>query len=201
MAKVNEKEVAVARVYSQALFDVASGRGTTAEVLEELAGLGKLATEDRHFADFLSSPMIDAKDRRAAIDKMFRGRLSDVVVDGLQVVNRKGRLYLLPAIAEQFRQLLRDRDQRVDVLVWTAVPLSEALRAEIRKVVGSFTGRHPDLHEKVDPNLIGGLVLEFGDRKVDGSVLFEISKYRQRFADRAAREIFRGREAGAAEAV
>jgi F-type H+-transporting ATPase subunit delta len=201
MAKVNEKEVAVARVYSKALFDVASGRGTTAEVLEELAGLGKLATEDRHFADFLSSPMIDAKDRRAAIDKMFRGRLSDVVVDGLQVVNRKGRLSLLPAIAEQFRQLLRDRDQRVDVLVSTAVPLSEALRAEITAVVGRFTGRRPDLHEKVDPNLIGGLVLEFGDRKVDGSVLFEISKYRQRFADRAAREIFRGREAGAAEAV
>lgn len=201
MANVNEKEVAVARVYSQALFDVSTGRGTTAEVLEELAVLGKLASEDREFANFLSSPMIDAKDRQAAIDKMFRGRLSEIVVDTLQVVNRKGRLALLPAIAEQYRQLLRDRDQRVDVFVWTAVPLSEALRSEIRAVVARFTGREPDLRETVDPSLIGGLVLEVGDRKVDGSVLFEISKYRQRFTDRAAREIFRGREAGTAEAI
>lgn len=200
MSNVNEKELAVAKVYSRAIFEVAAAKGATAEVLEELAGLGQLAVGDRPFADFLSSPMIDAKVRQAAIDKMFRGRLSDVVVDALQVVNRKGRLALLPAIAEQYRQLLRDRDQRVDVLVWTAVPLSESLRAEIRKVVGNFTGRQPDLHETVDPSLIGGLVLEFGDRKVDGSVLFEISKYRQRFADRAAREIFRGREAGPAEA-
>ena len=193
MAKVNEKEVAIARVYSQALFDVASGRGTTAEVLEELAGLGKLASEDRQFADFLSSPMVDAEDRRAAIDKMFRGRLSDVVVDGLQVVNRKGRLYLLPAIAEQFRQLLRDRDQRVDVSVKTAIPLSDALRAEIAATVARFTGRQPELHEEVDPALIGGIVLQVEDKKVDASVLHEISKYRRRFDDRGRREIFRSR--------
>lgn len=200
MANVNEKEVALARVYSQALFEVSTGRDATAEVLEEIAMLGKLASEDREFANFLSSPMVDAKDRQSAIDKMFRGRLSDVVVDTLQVVNRKGRLALLPAIAEQYRQLLRDRDQRVEVLVWTAVPLSEALRSEIRAVAARYTGREPDLRETVDPSLIGGLVLEVGDRKVDGSVLFEISKYRQRFTDRAAREIFRGREAGTAEA-
>lgn len=200
MGSVNEKEVAVAGVYSQALFEVASGLGKTAEVLEEIGGLGQLARDHQDFATFLASPMVDAKDRQAAIEKMFRGRLSDVVVDTLQVVGRKGRLALLPAIAEQYRQLLRDRDQRVDVLVWTAVPLSDTLRQEIRTVVERFTGRHPDLHETVDPTLIGGLVLEVGDRKVDGSVLFEISKYRQRFADRAAREIFRGREAAAAEA-
>lgn len=200
MANVNEKEVAIARVYSQALFSVSTGRNSTAEVLEEISLLGKLASEDPEFANFLSSPMIDAQDRQTAIDKMFRGRLSEVVVDTLQVVNRKGRLALLPSIAEGYRQLLRDRDQRVDVLVWTAVPLSEALRSEIRAVVARFTGRQPDLRETVDPSLIGGLVLEVGDRKVDGSVLFEISKYRQRFTDRAAREIFRGREAGTAEA-
>ncbi len=200
MANVNEKEIAIAKVYSQAIFEVSSGRGTTAEVLGEIALLGKLAGESREFANFLSSPMVDEKDRAKAIDKMFRGRLSDVVVDALQVINHKGRLSLLPAIAEQYRQLLRDRDRRVDVLVATAVPLGEKLREEIRAAVARFTGLEPDLHEKVDPSLIGGVVLEVGDRKVDGSVLFEISKYRQRFADRAAREIFRGREAGTAEA-
>lgn len=201
MANVNEKEIAIARIYSQALFEVATSHGKSAEVLEEMAGLGELAQTKPDFATFLSSPMVDSADRAVAIDKMFRGRLEDVVVDSLQVINRKGRLSLLPAIAEQYRQLLRDRDQRVDVHVSTAVPLGETLRQQIREVVRRFTGLKPDLHEKVDPTLIGGLVLEVGDRKVDGSVQFEISKYRQRFADRAAREIFRGREAGTAEAI
>lgn len=191
MANVNEKEIAIARVYSQALFDAA--RGSEAGVLAELGELTKLADRDAGFADFLSSPMIDAKDRARSIEKMFRGHLSDVAVDAIQVINRKGRLALLPAIAEQLRQLLRDRDKRVDVSVKTAIPLSDALRAEIVATVARFTGRQPDLHEEVDPALIGGIVLQVEDKKVDASVLHEISKYRRRFDDRGRREIFRSR--------
>lgn len=193
MANVNEKEMAIARVYSQAL--LAAAAGSEAELLAELGELTRLAAADRGFADFLASPTIDAKDRARSIEKMFRGRLSDVATDALQVINRKGRLALLPAIAEQLRRLLRDREQRVDVSVKTAIPLTGALRQEIRSAVARFTGRQPDLHEVVDPALIGGIVLQVEDQKVDASVLHEISKYRRRFDDRGRREIFRSREA------
>jgi F-type H+-transporting ATPase subunit delta len=195
MANVNEKETAVARIYSEALFQVATAGRQEADVLEQLGDLASLAADQRSFADFLASPMIDAKDRAVSIEKMFRGRLGDVVVDALQVINRKGRLALVPAIAEQFRQLLRDRDQRVDVSVRTAIPLTDGLREEIKAAVAKFTGRQPDLHETVEPELIGGIVLQVEDRKVDASVLHEIGKYRRRFADRGRREIFRSREA------
>lgn len=194
MAKVNEKEIAIARVYSQALFDVAAASQQETAVLAELADLTRLSEENAAFGEFLASPMIDAKDRARSIEKMLRGRLSDVVVDALQVINRKGRLALLPAIAELFRQLLRDRDRRVDVAVKTAIPLSSELRQEIRATVARFTGREPDLHEVVDPALIGGIVLQVEDQKVDASVLHEISKYRRRFDERGRREIFRSRE-------
>jgi F-type H+-transporting ATPase subunit delta len=194
MADVNEKAVGIARVYSRALFEVASAQGKTEEVLEELSWLAGQARSKADFADFLSSPMIDGALRAKSLDAMFRGKLSNVVVDGLQVINRKGRLSLLVAIAELYRRELRDSERRVDVFVRTAQALTPALEAEIAAAMARFTGRKPELHIEVDASLLGGVVLQVEDKKVDASVINEIRRYRRLLEDRAASEIFRSRE-------
>lgn len=194
MAKVNDKELAVARVYSRAMLDLAESQGLADEVLEELQWLAEKAADDDAFLHFLSSPMVDPDLRTGSIDKMFRGKLSDVLVDSLQVVNRKGRLGLLPTIAETYRQDHRDLRGRVDVHVETAVPLSAELRDKLLASVSAFTGQTPHLHENVDESLIGGIVLRIGDRKVDASVKNEVRKYRSLLLDLAEREILGTRE-------
>ncbi len=194
MAKVNDKELAVARVYSRAMLDLAESKGQADEVLDELRWLAGQADQNEGLLHFLSSPMIDPEQRAESIDKMFRGKLSDVLVDSLQVVNRKGRLGLLPTIAETYRQDHRDLRGRVDVYVETAVPLSEALRERLRSTVSKYVGGEPSLHENVDESLIGGIVLRIGDEKVDASVKNEVRKYRSLLLDLAEREILGDRE-------
>ena len=194
MAKVNDKELAVARIYSRAMLDLAESKGQADEMLEELQWLANQADQDEGLLHFLSSPMIDPEQRAESIDKMFRGKLSDVLVDSLQVVNRKGRLALLPTIAETYRQDHRDLRGRVDVYVETAMPLSEALRDKLRSTVSNYVGGEPNLHEHVDESLIGGIVLRIGDRKVDASVKNEVRKYRSLLLDLAEREIMGTRE-------
>lgn len=194
MAKVNDKELAVARIYSRAMLDLAESQGLADEVLEELQWLAKKANDEEGFHHFLASPMVDPEQRSGSIDKMFRGKLSDVLVDALQVVNRKGRLGLVPTIAETYRQDLRDLRGRVDVHVETAVPLSTALRDKLLSSVAAFTGQTPQLHENVDESLIGGVVLRIGDQKVDASVKNEVRKYRSLLLDLAEREILGDRE-------
>lgn len=194
MAKVNDKELAVARVYSRAMLDLAESKGQADEVLEELGWLAERADQDEGFDHFLSSPMVDPDLRAGSIDKMFRGKLSDVLVDSLQVVNRKGRLALLPTIAETYRQDHRDLRGRVDVYVETAVPLSDELRKQVLDSASSYAGGEPNLHESVDESLIGGIVLRIGDQKVDASVKNEIRKYRSLLLDLAEREIMGARE-------
>ena len=194
MAKVNDKELAVARIYSRAMLDLAESKGQADEVLEELRWLADQADQDEGLHHFLSSPMIDPEQRAGSIDKMFRGKLSDLLVDSLQVVNRKGRLALLPTIAETYRQDHRDLRGRVDVHVETAVPLSDTIRESLRATVSSYVGGEPNLHEKVDDSLIGGIVLRIGDQKVDASVKNEVRKYRSLLLDLAEREIMGTRE-------
>ena len=186
---VDDRDIAVARVYSRALLGLANQAGKADEVREQLLELGRYAVEDEGFGRFVGSPLIDEDQRAASIDSMFRGRVDNLVVDTLQVMNRKGRLALIPALAEAFRRDLREARNRVDVRVATAVPLSDELRAELETVLAEYTGKTPNLHEEVDNDLIGGLVLRIGDRKVDASVQNEIRKYDQLLRELAEREI------------
>jgi F-type H+-transporting ATPase subunit delta len=192
MASLDDKHLAVARIYSQAILDLAEKQGISDEVGEELQELARLVAQNPEFADFLASPLVDAGERQATLEKLLRGRVSDLLVNALQVVNRKERMLLVPAIAETYRQELRDLRGRVDVLVKTPVALPEGLREKLRAAVTRFTGRQPDLIEKVEPGLLGGMVVQIGDDKIDASVASKLKGVSEALFERASQEIVRG---------
>lgn len=193
MSAKHEKQIAVARVYAEALHRLAEARGQAEELLAELRWLSDQIAERPELEHFASSPLIDAGDRAASLEKMFRGRLQDVTVDGLQVINRKGRLDILPAIAEAYAARHRELRGQVDVEVVTARAIGDATRERIRKALADYTGREPDMTETVDPSLIGGIVLRVGDQKADASVRSKILTVRRLLQERSAREIHKSR--------
>src|SRR5688572_16575 len=131
MASSDEQQRTLARIYARAIFDLAEDQGAGDALLEELAAVARLAERDPAFADFLGSPLVDRDDRRATLERIFRGTASDLLADTLQVLNRKGRLALLPAIGRAYRGELRERRGLVDVKVRTAAPLPPALRERL----------------------------------------------------------------------
>lgn len=193
MSSQTEKQSGVALVYAEALHDLAEARGASDEVLEELRWLASQIEEQPELERFFTSPLIDAGDRAKSLDKMFRGKLSDTTVDGLQVINRKGRLGILPAIARAYADRHRALRGMVDVEVVTATEVSGATRDRIAEAMRKYTGSEPDLTLRVDPSLIGGIVLRVGDRKADASVKSKIETVRRLLEDRSAREIHKSR--------
>ncbi|HWM93621.1 MAG TPA: ATP synthase F1 subunit delta [Thermoanaerobaculia bacterium] len=193
MATVNDRELAIARIYSKAMLDLAEEQGEADNLLGELQEAVKFLGRSPEFEQFLGSPLVDDEDRSRTLERAFRGRASDLLVDSLQVVNRKGRLGLLRAIAEGYRiehSLVRGI---VEAHVRTAIPLSEALRARVRESVARYTGKQPRLIEKVDPSLIGGIVIDVEGRKIDGSVASKLRELGQALERRASEEIVRAR--------
>jgi F-type H+-transporting ATPase subunit delta len=192
MAKVDDRDLPLGRLYAEAMLRLAEERGQGDALLEELQELVALLDQDPRLDDFLASPLVDGKVRARVIEETFRGRASDVLVDSLQVINRKGRLAFLRAVAEAYRIAHRDLRGWVDVHVRTAVPLTEALRSRVRNAAAASTGKKPTLVERVDPALIGGIVIEAEGRKLNASVLTRLLEVRDALRNRASEEIIRG---------
>lgn len=187
--RVDEQEVAVADVYAGALLKLAETRGEGDSVLEELRGVKGLLDIHADFAEFLSNPTVDLDARRVAIDRTLRGRSNELLVNTLQVMNRRDRLDLLPALLVAYERELDLLRERTSVEVLTAVPLSETLRERLAGAIRKMTGYETRLVETVDEDLIGGLVVKIGDRKIDTSVARALALLAERFNERASAEV------------
>jgi len=193
MAKVDDRDLAVGRLYAEAMLDLAEERGLGDELLTELEDFVAFLGQNPKLEHFLASPLVDEEGRARVIEELFRGRASDLLVDSLQVINRKGRLGQIHAIAEAYRRAHRDLRGWVDAEVRTAVPLAEAQRTRLADSIAAFTGKKPTLIEEVDPSLIGGMVVEVEGKKIDASLAFRLRSMSDALLGRAAREMHSGR--------
>lgn len=192
MAGHDDKTLAIARPYAEALLGLARAAGAEDRVREELDEIARLAAERPAFRDYLDNPAIDAGERREALERIFRGRASDLVVDTLQVMNRKGRIALLPAVAAAYRAAHDEAAGRVEVRVTSAVPLTDAQRRRLVDAIEGGTGLVPKLVERVDPAILGGLVVRLGDRKADASVATRLRNLSEALRARASRQLRSG---------
>jgi F-type H+-transporting ATPase subunit delta len=194
MASSKAAEQSLARVWSDAVFSLAASRGVEDGVLEEWRGLVELLDRDSGLEAVLASPLVNNEEKRLLIEKGFRGKASDLFVDSLQVLRSKDRLGLLRFIAIAFREAWMASKNQVGVSVTSAVPLTPELRQSLVAAASKFAGREAQLVEKVDPRVLGGLVVRIGDDKFDDSVLRELELLLAAFAARGSQELYRIQE-------
>jgi F-type H+-transporting ATPase subunit delta len=190
--KLDDRDVAQGRVYAEAMFDLAEESGQGDTLLEELQEVVAFAENDPRLGHFFGSPFVDEHIRARVIETIFRGKGSDLLVDSLQVINRHGRLALLRAVAEAYRLEHRVRRGQVDVVVRTAMPLSDSQRARLVEVLTRVLARRPALIERVEPSLLGGIVVEVAGWKYDASVSNRLQGLSEALHARASEEILRG---------
>jgi F-type H+-transporting ATPase subunit delta len=194
MAAIDERSLGVARLYARAMLEVAEEQGAAESFSAELSEVVRLSNEDAEFERFLSSPVLDSDSRRRSLESALRGRASDLLVDSLQVVNSKGRLGLLEQVLAVYEEERRTLRGQIEVKVLSAVEMSEADREHLRERASAYTGKEAFLVEEVDPELLGGLVVQIGGEKVDVSVRRDLELLSSAYARRLSSEILAGRE-------
>ena len=171
---------------------IAEERGEGDQLLEELDQLVSLLQSHEEDFEGFRSPLTNPKRRRQSIEKLLRGKVSDLLVDSFQVANNKNRVGLLPGIAKAYREQLDELRQRAVVRVETAVPLTDELRAQMVMRTERFTGKQVLFEEKVNPDLIAGVVVKIGDERLDTSAAKELRLLKRRLMKKGRR-----RESGA----
>ncbi|HON68838.1 MAG TPA: ATP synthase F1 subunit delta, partial [Phycisphaerae bacterium] len=185
--------MALADVYADALLQAADEKGEAERVAAEFADLIRYLDRDRDFERFLTASSVDDDPRRDSLEKLFRGRMSDLLLNLLQVLNNRGRLDLVRVVYRAVQLRMERRHHQQEVVVETAMALTDDLRQAIVKHVGEYIGKEPLLIERVVPELIGGVVIRINDIQIDGSVSSRIRTLRQKFSRRAVVEIPSGR--------
>jgi F-type H+-transporting ATPase subunit delta len=156
--------------YGKSLLELATERNTSVEVGREMEEIGRIVGENRDLQGFLASPAIGEAERGKIMDSAFRGRVSELVLNTILLMNRKGRLGLLRQVANAYGELLQEQQGIVEADVIVAEKLSPDEVEQVRRKVGAALKREVIMHQYVDPSVIGGLVLRIEDRLLDASV-------------------------------
>ena len=183
MTTTSETVDAVARVYAQSLLELADAAGGDEKIVEtggELSVIAEMIRDDAEVAEFLRSPIVDSEKRAESLRRIFEGRVSDLVLRFMLVLNGKGRLGEFGAMASGYDQLVNERMGRVEVDVMTVDgSLDPDQLALLGEKVKAKLGQEPVFHQYADESLIGGLVLRVGDQLIDGSVRGQLRRMRE----------------------
>jgi len=180
MAQKTKHNSPLALTYAQSLLDLEWEKNQAVDIGKELEGLSAIFDAQPAFAEYLADPGISQEERAASIDKIFRGRVSELVLSFLGVLNLHSRLRLIENTFAAYGDLLDDRLGNVEVDVTTAQRLSAEELDQVRQRVGRAIGKNAIVHQYVDDGIIGGLVIRVGDRVIDASVKQQLMSLRDR---------------------
>jgi F-type H+-transporting ATPase subunit delta len=171
--------VAVAqRMYAEALFEAAKEHGRLSEVHAELGDFLDAVHEVPELRDVLRNPQLDPRAKREILDDLTRDA-DELVRNFLRLVADKGRTGELDDIKRELDRLVAREERHLDVELTTAVELSaDELRAIVSQIERA-SGRTVDATARVDPDLIGGVVLQVGTRRMDASVRGRLDRLRR----------------------
>ncbi len=179
MAQTNTHNSPLSVTYARSLLELANDRKIAEDIGRELEGLGQILEAEPVFKEYLADPGISSAERAASVEKIFRGRVSELVLNFLGVMNSHGRLRLLEQVVSAYADLLAEQLGNVEVDVTTAQRLSADELEQVRHRVSQAIGKNAIVHQYVNEKIIGGLIIRVGDKVIDASVQEQLRSIRQ----------------------
>jgi F-type H+-transporting ATPase subunit delta len=169
----------IARRYSAALYALAKESGAVESTVREVDGFVRLLASDAQVEEFFASPVIDRTQKADMLRSALAGRASELVENFIVLLVKKRRENLIDAIARQMHDLSDADAGRSDALIATPIPLAPHELAELARRLSNVYKRTIVPQPKVDPGLLGGAVVQVGDRYVDASVAGKLEAVRR----------------------
>jgi len=179
VASENAHQTGLAGRYAQAVFELARDDNAIDRVAEDFATLKKLMAEVKELDVLVRSPLLSREQQAKALgpvlDKIGAAHLT---VKFLLLLAQKRRLSTLPGIIAAYNRRVAKLKGEIEAEVTSARPLSDRETGELKTILKQKLGREPRLDAKVDPSLLGGLVVKVGSRMIDSSIRTKLAGIR-----------------------
>jgi len=174
----------IARVYSNALFGVAKEAGKLDEIHSQLGEIADAIAEERDLQVFFFSPYFSSQEKRKGIEQAITGA-EDELINFLELLAEKHRMPAIFRIRDRFDDLYAEENKRLEVKLTSAIELDPKVVKKVGDEVERQTSKGIDMNTEVDEEILGGIVLQVGNRVLDASVRGRLEKLRKEVAQAA----------------
>ncbi|MCL2745153.1 MAG: ATP synthase F1 subunit delta [Planctomycetaceae bacterium] len=177
-------------IYAEAFLGAADAQGVpAADAAEEYESFVELLKVQPRFAQVLASEMVSSEEKLSLLEKTVSSKVSPLFWNFLRVLAKRNRLMYLVPVFRQVRIILDEKQNKIPVVVTAAAELDSELLRGLTEKLRAVVGGEPIVSSKVDPDILGGLVVRVGDTVYDASILTQLKNVRQQMIDRSAYEI------------
>ena len=164
--------------YAQALYELAAERDMLGRVQQELEVVAETLRQHGDLGTLIYHPRVLPQAKKDTLRKIFADEVQSFVLNFLLLLVDKRRETALPGILQEYTKLANTAQGIVEAQVVTAVPLSAAQAEALALKLGQVVSRKVVLKTRVDKSILGGVVVQMGDKLIDGSVVRQLSTLR-----------------------
>jgi F-type H+-transporting ATPase subunit delta len=172
----------VASRYAKSILDLAIEKGKLEEVYADMQFLQSVTRSSRDFVTMLKSPVVHADAKNKIFQAVAAGKISEMTMAFTRLLINKTRESVLPEVIGSFITQYKKHKNIHSVKLTTAMPVSDAIKNSIINQVKTHKGmENVELETVVDPDIIGGFVLQTGDQLVDASISYDLKMVAREF--------------------
>jgi F-type H+-transporting ATPase subunit delta len=172
----------LANRYAKSLLTLAIEKNQLDTVYRDIEFLQSVAKLNKEFVVVLKSPVISSEKKESIIGAVTSGKISDLTYLFIRLLIRKGREMNLPDITTAFIEQYKEYRNIHSVKLTTATPVSDELKESIVNQIKSQTDlKNIELTTEVNDKLIGGFILQIGDKEIDASIAYDLNLIRKQF--------------------
>jgi F-type H+-transporting ATPase subunit delta len=171
----------IATVYARSLFEVATEQDKLDDVRDQLGVFADALSETRELQVFFFSPYFSSQEKEDGLDKAVSGA-DPVVLNFLKLLIEKHRMPVVFRIRANFDRLWEEANKLLPVEITSAVELDEGIVKQLGDRISEQTGRKVELSSRVEPDILGGIVVQVGNSVLDASVRNRLEQLRRQVA-------------------
>ncbi len=174
----------LARVYGRSLFEVASEQHKLDELREQLGQFADAVSENHDLAVFFFSPYFSTKEKQDALRGMLDGA-EEILLNFLSLLIENHRMPVIFRIRQEYERLWDEENKTLPVEITSAIALDEQTTDSLGKTIGERAGRKVTLAARVDPDILGGIIIRVGNSILDASIRNRLEQLRRHVAQGA----------------
>ena len=166
--------------YGAALFELALNEGCLQEISQSLGTVKEVFSNEPDIERFLLSPSITKEERIGSINEAFFGRVHEYVLSLLCIMTERGHIQSFFECFDEYDALYRESVKSSQATVYSAVELTESEKSRLCELLMKRSGSKVEIEYKIDPSLIGGIVVETQGKRFDGSIKHRLREIKEK---------------------